>query len=89
MEQFTQWDVVVTLATLFGFIALLLKPAINLVQSLTRLAYTVNEMEKRMTKFEVDNTSEHKEFKEKFEAHDNLINKHELILCGQNAQNGG
>ena len=80
LEQFTQWDVVLTIGTLATFLLIFIKPIITLVKTLTRLVTVVDALEKHCAKNEDTNATEHKEFKDKLEDHDELINKHEGIL---------
>ena len=80
MEQFTQWDVVLTIGTLATILLIFLKPIITLVKTLTRLVTVVDALEKHCAKNEDTNTIEHKEFREKFGEHDSLLNEHTGIL---------
>ena len=80
MEQLTRWDVVLVLIGLLTILGFFTRPLITLVKTLTRLVTVVDALEKHCAKNEDTNTTEHKEFREKLEDHDELINKHEGIL---------
>ena len=80
MEQFTQWDVVLTIGTLATILLIFLKPIITLVKTLTRLVTVVDALEKHCTKNEDTNIAEHKEFRDKLGEHDNLLSEHTGML---------
>ena len=87
MEQFNQWDVVITLSTLAGMLAAFIKPTITLVKTLTRLVTVVGALEKHCAKTEDTNIAEHKEFRDKFEEqgdtlaeHGNMLQEHDKVI---------
>lgn len=80
MEQFTQWDVVLTIGTLATILLIFLKPIITLVKTLTRLVTVVDALEKHCAKNEDTNLTDHKEFREKFNEHDTILSEHTGIL---------
>lgn len=80
MEQFTQWDVVLTIGTLATILLIFLKPIITLVKTLTRLVTVVDALEKHCTKNEDTNTADHKEFCKKFNEQGVVLTEHGSIL---------
>lgn len=80
MEQFTQWDVVLTIGTLATILLIFLKPIITLVKTLTRLVTVVDALEKHCAKNEDTNTTDHKEFRDKFEENGTVLAEHGTML---------
>ena len=87
LEQFNQWDVVITLSILTGMLAAFIKPIITLVKTLTRLVTVVGALEKHCAKTEDINITEHKEFRDKFEEqgdtlaeHGNMLQEHDKVI---------
>ena len=80
LEQLTRWDVVLVLIGLLTILGFFTRPLITLVKTLTQLVTVVDALEKHCAKNEDNNTTEHKEFRDKFEEQGTMLQAHDIVI---------
>ena len=76
----TEWGVVIVIVTLFGLIAAIVKPIVNMTRAMTRLTVVMEQTEKSLNKLTTDNTESHRRIWNHNEEQDATINDHEVRI---------
>lgn len=82
------WNILLVIIELVGFLAVLLPPVIKLAKSMTKLEEAISALSAQLTEIKTDNAAAHKRIWDKVDDHDETINDHETRITVLEHQKG-